>query len=207
MRRDYEVEWIPTTKLGKMVADEKITTIEDALASGLPLREHGIVDMLVPDMRDEILDINMVQRMTDSGRRVKFRVIVAIGNENGFVGVGQARDAQVGPSIRKAINDAKLNLIKINRGCGSWECDCGEEHSILFEVTGNSGSVGVTLKPAPMGLGLACGETAKKVLELGGVKDVWATSRGRTRTTMNFAKATFDALKMTTTMKLPPPVK
>ncbi|MDY6958158.1 MAG: 30S ribosomal protein S5 [Halobacteriota archaeon] len=207
MKHEFEEEWVPTTKLGRLVADEKITTIEEALASGLPLREHSIVDILVPDLRDEILDINMVQRMTDSGRRVKFRVIVAIGNENGFVGVGQARDAQVGPSIRKAINNAKLNLIKINRGCGSWECDCGEEHSIQFEVTGNSGSVEVTLKPAPMGLGLACGETAKKVLELGGVKDVWATSSGRTRTTMNFAKATFDALKMTTTMKLPPPVK
>ncbi|MDY6964352.1 MAG: 30S ribosomal protein S5 [Halobacteriota archaeon] len=207
MVQEYEEDWIPKTRLGRMVTEDKITTIEEALESGMALREYQIVDLLVPELRDEILDINMVQRMTDSGRRVKFRVVVAVGNEDGFVGVGQARDAQVGPAIKKAINDAKLNLINVKRGCGSWECDCEHGHSIPFEVTGKCGSVQVTLKPAPMGLGLACGETAKKVLELGGIKDIWAKSKGRTRTTLNFAKATFDALKMTTAVKLPPQAK
>lgn len=198
-----EEEWIPKTKLGKLVAGGKIKTMEEALESGLPIRESQIVDVLLSDLEDEILDINMVQRMTDSGRRVKYRVLVVIGDKEGFVGLGQAKDSQVASSIRKAIVDAKLNLIKIQRGCGSWECDCGTGHSVPFEVVGKSGSVRITLKPAPMGLGLACGETAKKVLEFAGIKDVWTNSKGLTRTTINFAKATFNALKETNTKRIP----
>ena len=201
--RGYETEWIPTTKLGRLVAEGKIKNMEEAMESGLPIRESRIVDFLLPDLSDEILDINMVQRMTDSGRRVKYRVLVVIGDKEGFVGLGQAKDSQVASSIRKAIVNAKLNLIKVNRGCGSWECDCGLGHSVPFEVMGKSGSVRVTLKPAPMGLGLACGKTAKKVLEFAGIEDVWTKSKGLTRTTINFAKATFDALKQIDTMRTP----
>ena len=202
-RNNYEQEWIPKTKLGKLVAEGKIKSMEEVLESGLPIREHQIVDHLLPDLSDEILDINMVQRMTDSGRRVKYRVLVVIGNKEGYVGLGQAKDNQVASSIRKAIVDAKLNLIKVDRGCGSWECDCGLGHSVPFEVMGKSGSVRITLKPAPMGLGLACGETAKKVLEFAGIRDVWTNSKGLTRTTINFAKATFNALKQMDTMRVP----
>jgi small subunit ribosomal protein S5 len=135
--------------------------------------------------------------MTDSGRRVKFRAVVVVGNRNGYIGFGQGKDAQVGNAITKAIKDAKLNLIKVNRGCGSWECGCGLEHSIPVQVTGKSGSVRVTLKPAPQGIGLVTGDIAKKVLALAGIRDVWGFSSGETRTTINFAKATFNALKET----------
>jgi len=201
--RGYEEEWVPKTKLGRQVAEGKIKSMEEVLESGLPIKESRIVDFFLPNLSDEILDINMVQRMTDSGRRVKYRVLVVIGDKEGFVGLGQAKDAQVAASIRKAIINAKLNLIKVERGCGSWECDCGLEHSVPIEVMGKSGSVRVTLKPAPMGLGLACGKTAKKVLEFAGIKDVWTSSKGLTRTTINFAKATFNALKQIDTMRTP----
>nr|AKQ01215.1 30S ribosomal protein S5P, small subunit ribosomal protein S5 [uncultured euryarchaeote Rifle_16ft_4_minimus_1523] len=197
-----EVEWVPQTRLGKLVKEGQVTTMSEALASGLPIREHQIVDALIPDIRDEVLDINMVQRMTDSGRRVKFRATVIVGNGDGFIGIGEGKDVQVGVAIRKAIDTAKMNIISIKRGCGSWECGCGLGHTVPFEVEGKAGSVKVELRPAPRGLGLASGGTAKKVLEIAGIKDVWTKVYGETRTTINFAKATFDALLKTTTMKV-----
>jgi len=195
------LEWVPRTKLGKLVAEGKIKTMEEALASGLPLKEPEIVDMLLPNLQDEILEISMVQRMTDSGRRTKFRVTAVVGNKNGFVGVGVGKAAQVAQAIQKAIKDAKLNIFKVEMGCGSWECGCGGNHSIPAKVTGSAGSVRVTLMPGPKGLGLVAGDVAKKVLELAGIKDVWTFTRGQTKTTINFAKATFEALKKTVYLK------
>ncbi|HEY6585999.1 MAG TPA: 30S ribosomal protein S5 [Candidatus Methanoperedens sp.] len=195
-------EWVPQTRLGKLVKEGQVTTMSEALASGLPIRESQIVDALLPEIRDEVLDINMVQRMTDSGRRVKFRATVIVGNGDGFIGIGEGKDVQVGIAIRKAIDTAKMNVIGIKRGCGSWECGCGQGHTVPFEVKGKTGSVEVRLLPAPRGLGIASGGTAKKVLEIAGIKDVWTKVSGETRTTLNFAKATFDALIKTTTMKV-----
>ena len=165
------------------------------------MKEPEIIDILLSELTDEVLDINMVQRMTDSGRRVKFRAAVAIGNRDGYVGFAEGKDLQAGPAIRKAIEIAKLNLIKVQRGCGSWECGCGEAHTVPYIVKGKAGSVTVELKPAPRGIGIASGDTAKKVLELAGIKDVWTRSSGQTRTTINFAHATFEALKNTTTIR------
>ncbi|HXW99309.1 MAG TPA: 30S ribosomal protein S5 [Methanomicrobiales archaeon] len=189
--------WIPVTGIGKAVASGEITSIDQVLESGKPIKESEIVDAFLPDLADEVLDITMVQRMTDSGRRVKFRAVVVVGNRNGYIGFGQGKDAQVGNAITKAIKDAKLNIIKVNRGCGSWECGCNLEHSIPVQVTGKAGSVRVTLKPAPQGIGLVTGDIAKKVLGLAGIRDVWGFSSGETRTTINFAKATFNALMQT----------
>lgn len=197
MAYDNREEWVPLTGLGKAVASGTISNIDEIIESGKPIKEAEIVDMFLPDLEDEVLDINMVQRMTDSGRRVNFRAVVVVGNRNGYVGFGQAKDAQVGNAIQKAIRDAKLNIIKVKRGCGSWECDCNEEHSIPVSVTGKAGSVKITLMPGPKGIGLVTGDVAKKVLEFAGIKDVWASTRGQTRTTINFAKATFNALKQT----------
>lgn len=195
-------EWFPKTRLGKLVKEGQVTSMGEALASGLPIKEYQIVDALLPEIRDEVLDINMVQRMTDSGRRVKFRATVIVGNGDGFIGIGEGKDVQVGIAIRKAIDTAKMNIIGIKRGCGSWECGCGQMHTVPFEVKGKTGSVKVELMPAPRGLGIASGGTAKKVLEIAGIKDVWTKVSGETRTTLNFAKATFDALIKTTTMKV-----
>ena len=188
-------EWIPLTGLGKQVVAGEFSSLEAILEGGRPIKEPQIVDYFLPDLEDEVLDINMVQRMTDSGRRVKFRCAVVVGNRNGYIGFGQGKDAQVGNAIKKAIANAKLNIIKVKRGCGSWECACGEGHSIPVRVTGRAGRVKVNLLPAPQGIGLVTGDIGKKVLELAGVKDVWTSSSGQTRTTINFAKATFDALK------------
>ena len=194
-------EWEPATRLGTLVRNGEIKMIEEALRSKYPLKEYQVVDALLPDLSEEVLDINLVQRMTDSGRRVKFRVCAIVGNKDGYVGLGLGKDALVRSGIEKAVRDAKLHLISIKRGCGSWECNCGEAHSIPFKVVGKAGSVEITLKPAPKGIGLAAGDIPKRVLEFSGVKDIWANSEGQTRTTFNQAFATFNALQRTTMVK------
>lgn len=189
------VDWKPKTRLGKLIQEGKITTMSEALKTRLPLREPEIVDILLPNLEDAVVNINMVQRMTDSGRRVKFAITTVVGNNDGFVGIGRAKGKEVGPAIRKAIDNAKLNIIEIKRGCGSWECGCGKPHSLPFAVLGKSGSVEVWLKPAPQGISLAVGDVAKDILRLAGIKDVWGFTKGHTKTTVNYALAAFNALK------------
>ena len=195
--------WTPRTRLGRQVQDGDITSMQEALASGLPLKEPEIVDQLLPDMEDEVLDINMVQRMTDSGRRVKFRVVVAVGNRNGYLGYAEGRDDQVGGAIEKAIDVAKLNVISVNRGSGSWEDSAGGVNSLARTAEGKAGSVEVELRPAPQGLGLAAAETVRNILELAGIEDAWTSSNGTTRTTVNLAKATFNALQNASQARTP----
>ena len=203
-REPQEISWDPKTKLGKLVRSSEIKTMHDAIETGLPIREPEIVDVLLPELDDEVIDVNMVQRMTDSGRRVKFVITVAVGNKNGYVGFGQAKGKEVGASIRKAIDNAKLNIIEIRRGCGSWECGCGKAHTVPYQIKGKSGSVEIKLKPAPRGIGLATGEVAKKILTLAGIEDCWAFTKGKTRTTVNYAKAVFNALIENAEMRILP---
>jgi small subunit ribosomal protein S5 len=197
----YKEAWIPKTRLGRLVVEGQVTSFDEALKSGLPIKESGLIDVLIPGLEDEVLDINMVQRMTDSGRRVKFRTTVIVGNKDGYIGLGEGKDVQVGPAIKKGIDNAKLNILKINRGCGSWECGCGQAHTVPYEVMGKSGSVRIVLIPAPRGLGLAAGDKARRVMEMAGIRDVWTRTEGSTRTTLNFAKATYDALRSTITVR------
>ncbi|MFP4546015.1 MAG: 30S ribosomal protein S5 [Methanomassiliicoccales archaeon] len=197
-----DLEWTPKTRLGKMVLDGEITTLSTALATKLPLREPEIVDALLPDLEDEVIDLNMVQRMTDSGRRVRFGTTCAVGNGDGFIGLGRAKGKEVGPAIRKGIDIAKLNVIEIKRGCGSWECGCGTPHTLPMEVHGKSGSVEVILKPAPRGIGLAVGDVSKSILTLAGIEDAWGFAKGHTKTTVNYALATFDALVRTSELRV-----
>ena len=189
-----EHTWEPRTRLGHMVLNGDITSMEGALNSGLPLKEYEIVDHLLPNIEDRVIDINMVQRMTDSGRRVKFRCCVAIGDKTEFVGYAETRETQVGAGIQKAVAAAKLNLIQVHHGAGSWEDRSNEPHSLSIKTKGKSGSVVVELFPAPLGLGLAAAPTVKTILELAGIRDAWTKCYGNTRTTMNLAKATFNAL-------------
>jgi len=202
-RRDEGGEWVPRTQLGMLVKGGQIKTMTEALTCGLPLREPQIVDHIMgEDLVDEVLKVNMVQRMTDSGRRTRFSITVVVGNSNGYVGLGSARGKEVGPTIKKAIDNAKLNMIELIRGCGSWECGCMTPHSLPFRVNGKSGSTEVTLRPAPRGVGLAVGDVPKKILKLAGIHDAWGFSRGQSKTTVNNAKAVIDALKGTNLMKV-----
>ena len=188
-------EWEPKTNLGRMVKEGTITDIDEILEKGLPIMELEIVNTLLPDLEEEVMDVNLVQRMHKSGRKVNFRVIVAVGNKKGYVGLGQGKAKEVGPAIRKAVDNAKFNIIKVRRGCGDWGCVCGREHTVPFKISGKSGSVRVTLIPAPGGVGLTVGDVGKTILGLAGIDDVWSQTMGQTQTTINFANAVFDALK------------
>jgi small subunit ribosomal protein S5 len=194
-------EWEPKTNLGRLVKEGVITDIDEIFEKGLPIMELEIVDKLLPDLEEEVMDVNLVQRMHKSGRKVNFRVIVAVGNKDGYVGLGQGKAREVGPAIRKAVDDAKYNIIKVRRGCGDWGCVCGREHTVPFKVSGKSGSVRVTIMPAPGGVGLAIGNVGKTIMKLAGIDDLWSQTSGQTQTTVNFANATFDALKQLSRVK------
>ncbi|MEM2262509.1 MAG: 30S ribosomal protein S5, partial [Ignisphaera sp.] len=160
-------------------------------------------DILLPGLKQEVLDVVLVQKMTDAGRISRFRVIIALGNENGYLGLGIGKARQLRTAIEKATIDAKLNIIPVRRGCGSWECNCKDPHSIPFRVAGKSGSVEIELIPAPLGVGLVAGDIAKTILRLAGIRDIWVFTKGETRTTLNFAKATYNALKNTNIVVTP----
>jgi len=181
----------------------EILTYEQALASGLPIREVEIVDALIPNLEDDVIKVNMVQRMTDSGRRVRFNVMACVGNRDGYVGLGMAKAKEVATAIRKAITAAKLNLISVQRGNGSWESSAGPGTSIPFKTKGRSASTRVTLMPAAKGKGLVIGQTGKRVLDLAGITDVLSRTKGQTRTTINYAAATFNALHNMNTTRVP----
>jgi small subunit ribosomal protein S5 len=186
-----------------MVKEGQITSIQDIFREGYKVREVEIIDFLVQDLKDEVIDIAMVQKQTDAGENSRFRAVVAVGNGNGLIGLGTGKAKRVRNAIEKGIRTAKLNLYPIKRGCGSWECGCGETHSLPFRVKGKTGSVVLTLLPGPQGLGLVVGDTAKVVLQLAGIKDCWSKATGTTTTTTSFAFATFEALKQTTKIMTP----
>ena len=190
-------EWIPRTRLGKMVLEGKISSLEEVFANGFKISEPQIVNMLVPNLEEEVINISLVQKQTDAGEKSRFKAIVAVGNRNGYLGIGSGKATQVRTAIEKAAKDARLNITIIRRGCGSWECGCGQPHSLPFEVVGKCGAVRVKLIPGPRGLGLVAGEVAKVILRLAGIRDCWTRSYGSTRTVPSFAYALFDALKKT----------
>ena len=175
-------EWEPKTKMGRQVKEGTITDIDEIFEKGLPIMELEIVDALIPDLEEEVM-------------------IVAVGNKDGYVGLGQGKAKEVGPAIRKAVDNAKYNIIKVRRGCGDWGCVCGREHTVPFKVTGKTSSVSVTLMPAPAGVGLVVGDVGKTILKLAGIHDVWSQTFGQTQTTVNFANAVFGALKELSNVK------
>jgi small subunit ribosomal protein S5 len=189
--------WIPRTKLGKMVLEGKISSIEELFMEGLKIRESEIVNVLLPDLQEEVINIGLVQKQTDAGEKSQFRAIVVVGNRDGYVGLGSGKARQVRSAIEKAAVDARLNITPVRRGCGCWECGCGKHHSMPFQVSGECGGVEIVLIPGPRGLGIVASEAAKVILGLAGVKDCWTKSFGSTRTVPSFAFAVFDALKKT----------
>ncbi|MCD6592010.1 MAG: 30S ribosomal protein S5 [Thaumarchaeota archaeon] len=195
--------WVPRTKVGRMVKEGKITSIAEIFANNLRITEVEIVDYLLPGLEQEVLDINLVQKQTAAGERSRFRAIAIVGNRDGYVGLGTGKAVHVVSAIEKAVKNAKLNIIPVRRGCGSWECACGAPHSLPTKVEGKRGSVRIELIPGPRGLGIVAGEAARIVLELAGVEDVWTRTYGETRTTLSFAGATFEALKNTNKIVLP----
>ncbi len=190
-------EWVPKTRLGRMIQEGKITTMDDLFLSGIKISEPQIVDALLPDIQEEVINVNLVQKQTDAGEKSRFKAIVAVGNRDGYIGLGNGKAGQVRNAIEKAAANARLNIVPVKRGCGSWECNCGQTHSVPFQVEGKCGGVRVEIIPGPRGLGLVSSEVAKTIFGLAGVKDLWMRSFGSTRTVPSYACAIFDGLRKT----------
>ena len=196
-------EWIPKTSVGRMVKEGRISSIEELFSQNLRITEPEIVDALLPGIEQEVIDVKLVQKQTDAGEKSRFKAIVAVGNRDGYVGLGTGKSVHVVMAIEAAVSKAKMNLTYVRRGCGSWECACGEPHSLETSVEGKWGSVRIHLLPGPRGLGLVAGDVAKTILTLAGVKDCWTRSFGETRTTLSMAGAVFMALKKTNRVVMP----
>lgn len=196
-------QWVPRTTLGKMIQEGKITSMEEVFMGGMRIGEAQIVDALLPDLQEEVININLVQKQTDAGEKSRFKAIVAVGNRDGYIGLGSGKASQVRNAIEKAAADARLKILPVRRGCGSWECGCGRLHSVPFQIEGKTGGVRIIIVPGPRGLGLVASEVAKVVLGLAGIKDCWTRTFGSTRTVPSFAFAVFDALKETYTLITP----
>ncbi len=203
-------EWVPRTKLGKKVMEGQYSSIDEIIDAGEKIKEPEIVDKLIPDIKSEIIYIGgspgkgggsrktptrRTARMHRSGRRFKISSMVVVGDGNGHVGVGFSEGVDNRDAIEKATRLAKINIFRIERGCGSLECMCGQPHSIPMKTEGKSGSVRVVLIPAPKGIGLCASEEAKKFLKLAGVKDIWFKSFGNTGSRINFIYAIENAFK------------
>jgi small subunit ribosomal protein S5 len=126
-----------------------------------------------------------------------FSCAVIVGDRAGHIGLGFGKAKETLPAREKALRNAKLNVTKVVRGCGSFDCLCEEKHTVPFKVRGKCGSSVVELYPAPQGTGLVIGDECKKILKLAGIKDVYSKTFGQTRTTINLSQACIEALKQT----------
>jgi len=192
-----EAPWIPKTILGKKVAAGEITSIEEILSKGLRIQEAGIVKKLLPDLKTEVIDVGIIQKMTPNGQSTRFKALVAAGNQNAWLGIGMGKSKQMRIAIEKANNAAYLNVSPVKLGCGSWECRCSEKHSVPFKVKGKGGSVTIEILPAPRGLGLVAGRKIKNLLKMAGIKDAWTTAKGSTTTMNSTSKAVLECLRHT----------
>ena len=198
-RRYQKVEevWIPKTSIGKRVIAGEINSMEEILSKGLRIQEAGIVKKLLPDLKTEVIDVGIIQKMTANGQSTRFKALVAAGNENGWLGIGMGKSKQMRIAIEKANNAAYLNVSPVKLGCGSWECRCDQKHSVPFKVKGKGGSVTIEILPAPRGLGLVAGRKIRNLLRLAGLKDAWTTAKGSTPTMNSTSKAVLNCLRQT----------
>ncbi|MCK4669722.1 MAG: 30S ribosomal protein S5 [Nanoarchaeota archaeon] len=210
-------EWKPLTALGKKVKSGEIVDISQILDTGKPIIEQQIIDVLLPNLESDLLLIGQAkgkfgggkrrafrqtQKKTKEGNVLSFAAFAVVGNTDGYVGIGHGKSKETIPAREKAFRKAKLNTIKIRRGCGSWECGCKTPHSIPYTVSGKCGSCEITLIPAPKGTGLCVEKECQKILRLAGIKDVWSKTKGRTVVKANLIRACFEALKNLMTTKI-----
>ena len=192
-------EWIPKTKLGRLVKADYIKSLEEIYTHSIPIKESEIVDKLIEGsdhkLQDDVMKIISVQKQTQAGQRTRFKAIVCIGDMSGHVGLGIKVAKEVQIAIKGALVSAKLGLIPVRRGY--WGNKIGHVHTVPGKVTGKCASVLVKLVPAPRGTGIVAASITKKMLTFAGIEDVYTQCSGTTRTPENFLKATYMALEKT----------
>jgi len=145
----------------------------------------------VKEFNDEVISISRVTKVTKGGRHFRFSATVVVGDGKGRVGLGTGKANEVPDAIKKAIQAANKNVIKIS---------LVDNRTIPHEATGKSGASAVLLKPASKGTGVIAGGPVRSILELAGVKDILSKSLG-SNTKINMARATMNALKAQKTVE------
>eukprot|EP00727_Mastigamoeba_balamuthi_P005388 m51a1_g14848 putative 40S ribosomal protein S5 (276) ;mRNA; r:168488-169315 len=190
---DDKGEWVPVTKIGRLVKAGKINKLEELYLFSVSIKEYQILDYFLPTLKDEVMKIAPVQKQTSAGQRTRFKSFVVVGDMNGHVGLGSRCAKEVATSIRSSIVAAKLSVIPLRRGY--WGSNIGMPHTVPCKLTGKTGSVRVRLVPAPRGAGIVAASVPKKFLQYAGIEDVYTNTTGSTKTAGNFVMATFDAVK------------
>ena len=162
--REFDKEaWKPKTSLGMKVKTGEIDNIDYILDNRFKILECEIVDILMPNLTTDLLLVGQskgkfgggqrrvfrqTQKKTQEGNKPKFGTLAIVGNEDGYVGIGYGKSKETVPASEKATRNAKQGIIKILRGCGSWQCGCKDPHSGPFAVEANCGSLIIWLIPA-----------------------------------------------------------
>ena len=195
-RGPEEPEWEPLTNLGRLVKMGVITKLEQIFYHSIPIKEYQIIDHLMKKqgktLKEECMKIKSVQKQTKAGQRTRFKAVVAVGDEDGHIGVGSKLAKEVQVAMKGAVIAAKLNIVPVRRGY--WGGKIGLPHTLATKITGKCGSVRLRLIPAPKGTGIIGAPPTKKLLGFAGVEDIFSQSTGSTDTMENFVRAIYDAL-------------
>jgi small subunit ribosomal protein S5 len=167
---NVKVETVETEKVA-------VTTTPEAPATLKPATEEK-------EYEERVVTINRINKTVKGGRKMRFAALVVVGDYNGHIGFGCGKSKEVPEAIKKAVEDAKKNMVTVPV-VGT---------TIPHEITGEEGAGRVYLKPAPEGTGIVAGGPVRNVVELAGIKDVVSKSQG-SATPINIVRATFNALK------------